>query len=114
MPVLHPVPVAVSLAFDTQPNAANIFIPILSPIHSQYLSPILNHIRSQSLIPILSHTQPSLTYRYSALYSATPSQVPVPLPHPRDWTMKTSPDFAALKARLMGEIREEVRKAAMA
>ncbi len=28
--------------------------------------------------------------------------------------MKTTPDFAALKARLMGEIREEVRKAASA
>ncbi|MEO3475623.1 ABC transporter ATP-binding protein [Roseomonas sp. CAU 1739] len=42
------------------------------------------------------------------------ADVPVPLPYPRDWTMKTTPDFAALKARLMGEIREEVRKAAMA
>ena len=42
------------------------------------------------------------------------ADVAVPLPYPRDWTMKTTPDFAALKARLMGEIREEVRKAAMA
>jgi ABC-type nitrate/sulfonate/bicarbonate transport system ATPase subunit len=41
------------------------------------------------------------------------ADVPVPLPYPRDWTMKTTPEFAALKARLMGEIREEVRKAAM-
>jgi ABC-type nitrate/sulfonate/bicarbonate transport system ATPase subunit len=41
-------------------------------------------------------------------------EVTVPLPYPRDWTMKTTPDFAALKARLMGEIREEVRKAAVA
>ena len=40
------------------------------------------------------------------------ADVAVPLPHPRDWTMKTTPDFAALKARLMGEIRDEVRKAA--
>jgi ABC-type nitrate/sulfonate/bicarbonate transport system ATPase subunit len=40
------------------------------------------------------------------------AEVPVPLPYPREWTVKTSPDFAALKARLMGEIREEVRKAA--
>ena len=39
------------------------------------------------------------------------AEVPVPLPYPRDWTMKTTPDFGALKARLMGEIREEVRKA---
>ncbi|BDG74223.1 ABC transporter ATP-binding protein [Roseomonas fluvialis] len=42
------------------------------------------------------------------------AEVAVPLPHPRDWTMKTSPDFAALKARLMGEIRDEVRRAAAA
>ncbi|RYI88131.1 MAG: ABC transporter ATP-binding protein, partial [Acetobacteraceae bacterium] len=28
----------------------------------------------------------------------------------RDWTVKTTPEFAVLKARLMGEIREEVRK----
>ncbi|CAH0312287.1 ABC transporter ATP-binding protein [Roseomonas sp. CECT 9278] len=42
------------------------------------------------------------------------AEVPVALPHPRDWTMKTTPGFAALKARLMGEIREEVRKAAAA
>jgi ABC-type nitrate/sulfonate/bicarbonate transport system ATPase subunit len=41
------------------------------------------------------------------------ADVPVPLPYPRDWTMKTTPEFAALKARLMGEIREEVRKAAL-
>ena len=38
----------------------------------------------------------------------------MPLPYPRDWTMKTTAEFAALKARLMGEIREEVRKAALA
>ncbi len=42
------------------------------------------------------------------------ADVPVPLAYPRDWTMKTTPEFAALKARLMGEIREEVRKAATA
>ncbi|HWT09544.1 MAG TPA: ABC transporter ATP-binding protein [Roseomonas sp.] len=42
------------------------------------------------------------------------ADVPIPLPHPREWTLKTTPDFATLKARLMGEIREEVRKAAMA
>jgi ABC-type nitrate/sulfonate/bicarbonate transport system ATPase subunit len=39
------------------------------------------------------------------------AEVPVPLPHPRDWRMKTTPEFGRLKARLMGEIREEVRKA---
>ncbi|MBK1661690.1 ABC transporter ATP-binding protein [Paracraurococcus ruber] len=42
------------------------------------------------------------------------ADVPVPLPHPRDWTVKTTPGFAALKARLMAEIREEVRRAAAA
>ena len=42
------------------------------------------------------------------------ADVAVPLAYPRDWTMKTTPEFAALKARLMGEIREEVRKAATA
>jgi ABC-type nitrate/sulfonate/bicarbonate transport system ATPase subunit len=40
-------------------------------------------------------------------------ELPVPLPYPRDWTVKTSPEFAALKARLMGEIRDEVRRAAL-
>lgn len=38
------------------------------------------------------------------------SEVAVPLPYPRDWMVKTTPEFAALKARLMGDIREEVRK----
>jgi len=38
------------------------------------------------------------------------SEVAVPLPYPREWTVKTTPDFAALKARLMGDIRDEVRK----
>ena len=42
------------------------------------------------------------------------AEVPVPLPYPRDWTVKTSPEFAALKARLMADIREEVRRSAMA
>ncbi|EFH10866.1 ABC transporter ATP-binding protein [Pseudoroseomonas cervicalis] len=41
------------------------------------------------------------------------AEVPVPLPYPRDWTVKTTPVFAELKARLMAEIREEVRKAAL-
>jgi ABC-type nitrate/sulfonate/bicarbonate transport system ATPase subunit len=41
------------------------------------------------------------------------AEVAVPLPYPREWLVKTSPEFAALKARLMGEIREEVRRAAV-
>ena len=40
------------------------------------------------------------------------AELPVPLPYPREWTVKTTPEFGALKARLMAEIREEVRKAA--
>jgi ABC-type nitrate/sulfonate/bicarbonate transport system ATPase subunit len=42
------------------------------------------------------------------------AEVPVPLPYPREWTVKTTPEFGALKARLMAEIREEVRRAAAA
>jgi ABC-type nitrate/sulfonate/bicarbonate transport system ATPase subunit len=39
------------------------------------------------------------------------AEVAVPLSYPRAWTVKTTPEFGALKARLMAEIREEVRKA---
>jgi ABC-type nitrate/sulfonate/bicarbonate transport system ATPase subunit len=35
------------------------------------------------------------------------ADIPVDLPHPRHYTMKTSPDFVALKARLTEEIRAE-------
>jgi len=41
------------------------------------------------------------------------AEVVVPLSYPREWTVKTTPEFGALKARLMAEIREEVRKAAI-
>jgi ABC-type nitrate/sulfonate/bicarbonate transport system ATPase subunit len=36
------------------------------------------------------------------------SDVPIELPHPRHYTMKTTPEFSALKARLTEEIRVEV------
>ena len=36
------------------------------------------------------------------------ADVPIGLPHPRHYTMKTSPEFSDLKARLTEEIREEV------
>lgn len=39
--------------------------------------------------------------------------LPIPLPYPRSYTVKTTPGFVALKARLVEEIREEVRRAAM-
>jgi ABC-type nitrate/sulfonate/bicarbonate transport system ATPase subunit len=42
------------------------------------------------------------------------AELAVPLPYPREWRVKTTPEFGALKARLMAEIREEVRKAALA
>jgi NitT/TauT family transport system ATP-binding protein len=38
--------------------------------------------------------------------------LPVPLPHPRHYGMKTTPVFSDLKARLTEEIRDEVRRAA--
>ena len=37
---------------------------------------------------------------------------PVPLPHPRHYAMKTTPQFMQLKAHLTEEIRAEVRRAA--
>jgi NitT/TauT family transport system ATP-binding protein len=42
------------------------------------------------------------------------ADVPVDLPHPRDYTMKTTPEFTALKARLTEEIRAEAVLAATA
>ncbi|WP_428670029.1 ABC transporter ATP-binding protein [Reyranella sp.] len=40
------------------------------------------------------------------------SEVPVDLPHPRHYTIKTAPEFVALKARLTEEIRAESLAAA--
>jgi NitT/TauT family transport system ATP-binding protein len=40
------------------------------------------------------------------------AEVVVDLPHPRHYTLKTSPDFSALKARLTEEIRGEAVRAA--
>jgi ABC-type nitrate/sulfonate/bicarbonate transport system ATPase subunit len=42
------------------------------------------------------------------------AEVPVDLPHPRDYRMKTSPQFSELKARLTEEIRAEAVLAAEA
>jgi NitT/TauT family transport system ATP-binding protein len=42
------------------------------------------------------------------------AEVPVDLPHPRHYTLKTTPEFSALKARLTEEIRAEALKAATA
>ncbi len=39
------------------------------------------------------------------------AQVPVTLPHPRHYTVKTTPEFSALKARLTEEIRVEAIRA---
>ena len=38
------------------------------------------------------------------------AEVPVPLAHPRHYTIKTAPEFSALKARLTEEIRVEALK----
>jgi len=40
------------------------------------------------------------------------ADVPVPLPHPRHYTLKTTPAFSALKARLTEDIRGEALKVA--
>lgn len=40
------------------------------------------------------------------------AELPIDLPHPRHYTLKTSPEFAALKARLTEEIRVEAMRAA--
>jgi NitT/TauT family transport system ATP-binding protein len=42
------------------------------------------------------------------------AEVPVELPHPRDYRIKTTPEFTALKARLTEEIRQEAVLAAEA
>ncbi len=42
------------------------------------------------------------------------ADIPVDLPHPRHYTIKTSPEFSALKARLTEEIRVEAMRAAQA
>jgi NitT/TauT family transport system ATP-binding protein len=51
-----------------------------------------------------------------AVMSARPgrikSEVRIALPHPRHYTMKTSPEFSAYKAQLTEEIRVEAMKAA--
>ena len=42
------------------------------------------------------------------------SEVAVDLPHPRHYTLKTTPAFSALKARLTEEIRVEAIRASAA
>ena len=42
------------------------------------------------------------------------ADVPVPIAHPRPYTVKTSPEFSALKARLTEEIRVEALRAQVA
>jgi ABC-type nitrate/sulfonate/bicarbonate transport system ATPase subunit len=52
----------------------------------------------------------------AVVMSARPGRIkcdlPVPLPHPRHYAMKTAPEFMQLKARLTEEIRTEVQRAA--
>ena len=42
------------------------------------------------------------------------AEVAIDLPHPRHYTVKTTPEFSALKARLTEEIRVEALAAAAA
>jgi len=50
-----------------------------------------------------------------AVLSARPGRIKadvrIELPHPRHYTMKTSPEFSTYKARLTEEIRAEALKA---
>ncbi len=50
-----------------------------------------------------------------AIFSARPgrikTEVAVDFPHPRDYRLKTSPEFMALKARVTEEIRVETLQA---
>ena len=48
----------------------------------------------------------------SARPGSIKAEVPVPLPHPRHYTVKTTPEFSQLKARLTEEIRVEALKVA--
>jgi NitT/TauT family transport system ATP-binding protein/sulfonate transport system ATP-binding protein len=52
-----------------------------------------------------------------AVMSARPGRiksiVPIELPHPRHYTMKTAPEFSAYKARLTEDIRVEAMKTAL-
>ena len=52
-----------------------------------------------------------------ALFTARPGRikcdVAIDIPHPRPYTVKTTPRFAAYKARLTEEIRTETMKAAL-
>jgi NitT/TauT family transport system ATP-binding protein len=51
-----------------------------------------------------------------AVFSARPgrikSEIAVNFPHPRHYTVKTTPEFSALKARLTEEIRAEAMASA--
>jgi ABC-type nitrate/sulfonate/bicarbonate transport system ATPase subunit len=40
------------------------------------------------------------------------AEIPIDLPHPRSYKIKTTPKFVALKERLVGEIRAEALKVA--
>ena len=49
---------------------------------------------------------------FSARHGRIKADIPVNLPHPRHYTVKTSPEFMELKARLTEEIRAEALAAA--
>ena len=57
-------------------------------------------------------SEPASAQAFTARPGRIKAEVPVPLPHPRDYRVKTAPEFQALKARLTEEIRIEALRAA--
>ena len=74
--------------------------------------------REQKTVLFVTHDIEEAIFLASrvVVMSARPGRIkvdiPVELPHPRHYTVKTSPEFSALKARLTEEIRMEAVRAA--
>ena len=74
--------------------------------------------REQKTVLFVTHDIEEAIFLASrvVVMSARPGRIkvdiPVDLPHPRHYTIKTSPEFSALKARLTEEIRMEAVRAA--
>ncbi|MGO4667043.1 ABC transporter ATP-binding protein [Bosea sp. 2RAB26] len=74
--------------------------------------------REQKTVLFVTHDVEEAIFMASrvVVISARPGRVkadiPVDLPHPRPYTIKTSPEFVALKERLVEEIRAEVMASA--
>lgn len=74
--------------------------------------------REQKTVLFVTHDVEEAIFMASrvVVISARPGRIkadiPVDLPHPRPYTIKTSPEFVALKERLVEEIRAEVMASA--